>query len=155
MAAGMGDRHLVAVGIGDGHGARVGRAGVFPDGQGVQFGPEQNGGPGTVGQDANHSRAADAGLDRGAIFLQPPGDTLGGVVLLVGQSGMPMQILVERLLVGTEGVVGGQDLVGAIHDRSVPFLAREDPQEEQEDVQHVEKDRCRQQGRGIDVLGAP
>ena len=73
MAAGMGDRHLVAVGIGDGHGARVGRAGVFPDGQGVQFGPEQNGGPGTVGQDANHSRAADAGLDRGAIFLQPPG----------------------------------------------------------------------------------
>jgi hypothetical protein len=37
-----------------------------------------------LGQDASHSRTADASVDREVIFLQFPGDALGGAVLLVG-----------------------------------------------------------------------
>jgi hypothetical protein len=71
-------------GVPAGRGARVVRARILPDGQCVQFGPEQYGGPAAIGQDARHSRTADASVDREVIFLQFPGDTLGGAVLLVG-----------------------------------------------------------------------
>ena len=84
VATGMGHRHLVAVGILAGRSARVVRAGILPDGQCVQFGPEQYGGSAAIGQDAHHSRTADASVDREVIFLQFPGDTLGGALLLVG-----------------------------------------------------------------------
>jgi hypothetical protein len=84
VATGMGHRHLVACGIQAGRSARVVRAGIFPDGQCVQFSSEQYGGSAAIGQDAHHSRTADASVDREAIFLQFPGDALGGVVLLVG-----------------------------------------------------------------------
>jgi hypothetical protein len=99
VAAGMVHRHLVAVGICDGHRARKVRPGVFLDGQCVQFGPEQHGGPAAIGQDAHHAGAADAGLDGEAVVLQSSGDTPGGAVLGVGQFGMDVQILVEGLLV--------------------------------------------------------
>jgi hypothetical protein len=94
----MGHRHLVAGGIPAGRGARVVRAGFLLQRQRVQFGPQQHGGAVAVGQDAHHSRAADAGLDREAVFPQLPGDALGGAMLLVGQLGMLVQILIERLL---------------------------------------------------------
>ena len=84
VATGMGHRHLVAGGVLAGCGARVVRAGILPDGQGVQFGPEQDGGPAAIGQDAHHSGTADASVDREVIFLQFPGDTPGGAVLVVG-----------------------------------------------------------------------
>ena len=67
-----------------GRGARVVRAGVLLDWQCVQFGSEQYGGSAAIGQDARHSRTADARVDREVIFMQFPGDTLGGAVLLVG-----------------------------------------------------------------------
>ena len=99
VAAGMVHRHLVAVGVFDGHRARVVRPSVFLDGQRVQFGPEQHGGPAAIGQNAHHAGAADAGLDGEAVVLQSSGDTPGGAVLGVGQFGMDVQILVEGLLV--------------------------------------------------------
>jgi hypothetical protein len=84
VAAGMGHRHLVAGRILAGRSARVGRAGVLPDRQCVQFGSQQYGGPAAIGQDAHHSRTADAVVDREVILLQFLGDALGGAVLLVG-----------------------------------------------------------------------
>jgi len=83
VAAGVIDGHLVASGVPDGDGAGVGRAGVLPQRQRVEFAAQQDGRPGAVGQHAGHSGAADAGLDRQAIALQPLGDAPGGVVLLV------------------------------------------------------------------------
>ena len=64
----------------------------------VQFGPEQDRGAAAIGQDAHHCGAADADLDREAIFLQFPGDAPGGAVLGAGQFGMGVQILIEGLL---------------------------------------------------------
>jgi hypothetical protein len=118
VAAGMGDRYLAAVGPLGGHGARVVHAGIFADGQRVQFGPEQDGRPGAVGQDAHHTRAADAGLDGEAVLAQFPGDALGGAVLLVRQLGMTVQVLVERFLAGLQARIAGQDLRQAVHRRS-------------------------------------
>ena len=100
VAAGMGHRHLVTVGILDRHGARVVRAGVLLDRKAVQFGPEQHGGAVTVGQDADHPGAADAGLDREAVLLKLVGNPAGCPMLLVGQLGMGVQILIERFLGG-------------------------------------------------------
>jgi hypothetical protein len=113
VAAGVGDRDLMAPGVLRGRRAGVVRAGVLLDRQSVQFGPEQNGGPGAIGQDAHDARAADARLDRAAILLQLPGDALGCAVLLVRQLRMAMQILVERFLAGPEAVIAGQDLLEA------------------------------------------
>jgi hypothetical protein len=84
VAAGVGDGHLVAVSTLGGDRARVGRAGILPHWQRVQFAAEQHGGPVAVGQHACHSGAADAGVHREAIVLQLAGDALGGAVLLVG-----------------------------------------------------------------------
>ena len=77
------DGHLMTAGVLDGDGAGVGRAGVLPQRQRVEFAAQQDGRPGAVGQHADHSGAADAGLDRQAITPQPLGDAPGGVVLLV------------------------------------------------------------------------
>ena len=115
VAAGVGHRYLVAVGVLGGRGARVIRAGVLFDRQRVHVRPEQHGGPASVGQHADHAGAADAGLDRAAILLQLPGDALGGAVFLVGQLGVLVQILVESLLGGLDAVVAGQDLLDAAH----------------------------------------
>jgi hypothetical protein len=84
VATGMGHRHLVAGGIPAGRRSRVVRAGILSDGQCVQFGSEQYGWSAAIGQDTHHSRTADASVDREVIFLQFPGDTLGGALLLVG-----------------------------------------------------------------------
>ena len=84
VATGMGHRHLVAGGVLAGRGARVVRAGIPPDGQCVQFGLEQEGGPAAIGQDTRHSRTADASVDREVVFLQFSGDTLCGAALVVG-----------------------------------------------------------------------
>ncbi len=119
VAAGVSHRHFVAVGGFGGHGARVVHAGAFPDGQRVEFGPQQDGGPGTVSQDAHYSRAADPGLHREAVFLQFPGDALGGAVLVMGQLRMLVQVLVESLLGGLDAVVASQDLIDAVHFSSV------------------------------------
>ena len=115
VAAGVGHRYLVAVGVLGGRGARVIRAGVLFDRQCVHVSPEQHGGPVSVGQHADHAGAADAGLDRAAILLQLPGDALCGALFLVGQLGVLVQIFVESLLGGLEAVVAGQDLLDAAH----------------------------------------
>ena len=121
VAAGVGDRDLMALGVLRGRGAGVVRAGVLLDRQRVQFGPQQHRGPGAIGQEAHDSGPADAGLDRAAIRLQFPGDALGRAVLLVRQLGMAMQILVERFLVGLQAVVAGQDLLETAHNRRPPY----------------------------------
>ena len=120
VAAGVGDRHFAAVGPRGGYGARVVHAGVLFDGQRVQFGPEQDGRPGAVGQDAYHAGAADAGLDAEAAGLQLPGDALGRAVLLVRQLGMAVQVLIERFLAGLQAWVASQDLLDGGHSRDPP-----------------------------------
>ena len=54
------------------------------------------------------------------LSLQPAGDALGGVVLLVGEFGVAVQVLVERLLVGPQRLVAGQHVVDDGHYRSPP-----------------------------------
>ena len=120
VAAGVGHRHLMAVSTLDGHGAGVVDAGVFPDRQRVEFGPEQDGGPAAVGQDAHHPGAADPGLDGEPVFVQLPGDLPGRAVLLVGQLGMLVQVLVKRLLTGLEAAVAGHNLGTDAHSFSPP-----------------------------------
>jgi hypothetical protein len=111
----------MALGVLRGRGAGVVRAGVLLDRQRVQFGPEQDGGPTAIGQDARDSRPADARLDRAAVLLQLPGDAPGRAVLLVRQLWMAMEILVERFLAGPEAVVAGQDLLETAHNRRPPY----------------------------------
>ena len=121
MAAGVGYRDLMTLGVLRGGGAGVVRAGVLLDRQRVQFGRKQHRGPGATGKDAHDSRPADARSDRAAILVQLPGDALGRAVLLVRQLGMLMQILVERFLAGLEAVVTGQDLLETAHNRRPPY----------------------------------
>src|SRR6185437_11094020 len=77
--------------------------------------------PVTVGQHAHHAGAADAGLDRAPVLPQLPGDTPGGALLLAGQFGMLVQVFVESLLVSSEAVVSGQDLIDVAHIRPPSF----------------------------------
>jgi hypothetical protein len=117
VTAGVGDRYLAAIGVPCGRGARVIRAGFLFDRQCVHVRPQQHGRPVAVGQHADHAGAPDAFLDRIAVLPQLPGDAAGGAVFLVGQLGVLVQVLVERLLSGLEAVVSGQDLCDTAHRR--------------------------------------
>ena len=70
--------------------------------QRVEFGPEQDGGPVAVGQDAHDPGAADPGLDREPVVRQLPGDLPGRAVLLMGQLRMLVQVPVKGLLGGLQ-----------------------------------------------------
>ena len=48
------------------------------------------------------------------------GHPLGGAVLLVGEFGVAVQVLVEGLLGGPQRLVAGQDVVDGGHHRSCP-----------------------------------
>ena len=96
------------------------RAGLLSQRQRVEFAAEQDGGPAAVDQDARHAGTADTGGDREAVVAQPAGDALGGLVFLMGEFGVAVQVLVERLLVGPQRLVAGQDLVDGGHYRSPP-----------------------------------
>jgi len=54
-------------------------------------------------------------ISTGAVALKSLGDAPGGPVLLVGQFGVPVQILVEGFLGGPHALAAGQDLLDAAH----------------------------------------
>src|SRR5262249_30408100 len=102
-------------------------AGVFNDGQGVHVGADHDGGARAVLEDGDDAVAADLGGDLEAERLEFLGHAGGGQLLLEGQLGVGVEVLVElveagRLLLdqvvdlvepGGVGLVGGaRRLVG-------------------------------------------
>ena len=120
VAAGMRHRHLAAIGVLAGSGARIVRTGVFPDRQRVHVGPKQNGRPAAVSQHADHASAADARTHLVAAPLQPLCSAPGGPLLLMGQLRVLMQVLIELFLGIPQARVAGQDLIDTAHDHPPP-----------------------------------
>ena len=98
VAAGVVHRHLVTVGRSGGRGARVVHAGVFPDGQCVQFGAQQHGGPAAIGQDAGHSGAADASASFACRLKVTPGLFPVSTIALRGGRSRPGDTLASALV---------------------------------------------------------
>ena len=111
VAASVHHRYLVAVQIGGGDRAGVRQPGLFSDRQGVHVGPQQHGGSVTVVQHPDHAGAADTLVHLVAEAAEPRGHLGGGVVLLVRQLRVLVQVAVEVLL-PPSGVVQATENAG-------------------------------------------
>ena len=114
VAAGVHDRHLLAVGQGAARRAGVGQSGPLLQGQGVHVAAEQHGGSLPVAEDTDDAGAAHSRGDLVARTGQPFGHGPGGAVLLVRQLRVPVQVDVEPL-------DEREDLVDESHDLAAVF----------------------------------
>ncbi len=73
----------------------VRQSGRLPDRQGVEFGPQQDGGPVPVAQHTGHTVPADAARGRVPGRLQPCGEAVRRAPLLPRQLGVAVQFQVE------------------------------------------------------------
>ena len=127
MAAGVGDRDVLAGVVGGPRRAGVRQAGVLGHGQGVDVGAQQHGRPVAVGQRGDDAGAADAPGHVVAQRLQTVGHDAGRPVLLEGQLGVGVQVLVEVLQVGQQvRHRRGHGTPPRSGSRTVPTAARPD-----------------------------
>jgi hypothetical protein len=125
VAAGVRNRYLLALPVGGRLVADVGQTGLLPDRQGVHVGAQHHGRPLAVLEQTHHPGLTDASSHLEPGRFEPLGRLAGGALLLHGQLGVGVQVLVEVFEVRQDAVESSEDGVGTVgrgHD-STPLDA--------------------------------